>query len=114
MVSSSLILAVFQAAEKNGNCIPVVPFAESARQIVPGGSRVIDRRDYRIVQTPQVFPATIFKQAYEQPYRESFTDDATVVEAVGVQIHLIGGDPDNLKITHPQDLLFAEILMKNR
>ena len=48
--------------------------------------------------------------AFEQPYQEGFTDEATVLEAAGHKVHLIEGEYSNLKITRPQDLIIAESL----
>jgi 2-C-methyl-D-erythritol 4-phosphate cytidylyltransferase len=63
------------------------------------------------MQTPQTFQIEQLKKAYEQEYRLDFTDDASVVERMGYPIHLIEGEPQNIKITYPEDLLFAEQLI---
>jgi 2-C-methyl-D-erythritol 4-phosphate cytidylyltransferase len=60
------------------------------------------------VQTPQVFETGLLKKAYEQAYRSSFTDDATIAEALGAKIHLVEGERINIKITTKEDMLFAE------
>ena len=65
------------------------------------------RDDYRLVQTPQVFDAELLKAAYEQPYAPHFTDDASVVEALGVSVFLTPGNRENIKITTPFDLKIA-------
>jgi 2-C-methyl-D-erythritol 4-phosphate cytidylyltransferase len=64
-------------------------------------SHPVDRNQYRIIQTPQVFKGQLLKKAYNTEFRESFTDDATVVENLGEKIHLIEGETINLKITKP-------------
>jgi 2-C-methyl-D-erythritol 4-phosphate cytidylyltransferase len=64
------------------------------------------------VQTPQCFTADILKKAYKQTYHSAITDDASLVEAMGIQIHLIDGNDGNIKITTPVDLQLAEILMR--
>ena len=69
------------------------------------------RGDYRLVQTPQVFEASLLKDAYAQPYREAFTDDASVVEAAGHEVTLVEGNRENIKITTPFDLAVAEALL---
>ena len=51
--------------------------------------------------------------AYETPYREEFTDDASVAEDSGIQIKLVEGDEKNIKITTPLDLKFADYLCRN-
>ena len=78
-----------------------------------GRERQCDCRqdDYRLVQTPQVFDAELLKAAYEQPYAPHFTDDASVVEALGVSVFLTPGNRENIKITTPFDLKIATALI---
>ena len=68
------------------------------------------RNDYRIVQTPQTFDIQLLKRAYLQPFRESFTDDASVVEALGCQVAMVEGNRENIKITTPFDMKIAEAM----
>jgi len=98
-VSAELITACFNAAEKYGAAIPVTPMIESVREITGAESRPFDRTRLRIVQTPQVFRSTILYEAYQQPYNDRFTDDASVVESSGHKIYLVAGKPENIKIT---------------
>ena len=112
LISTSLIRTTFLAAERLGNCIPVIPLNESVRILSGDTNQSVDRTVYRIVQTPQVFHAAIIKKAYEQQFRERFTDDAIVAESIGETIHLIDGDPANIKITHPYDLTAAESILR--
>jgi 2-C-methyl-D-erythritol 4-phosphate cytidylyltransferase len=51
--------------------------------------------------------------AYAIDYKDQFTDEATVVEAFGLKVNLVEGETGNIKITTPEDLLFADILMEN-
>jgi 2-C-methyl-D-erythritol 4-phosphate cytidylyltransferase len=60
-----------------------------------------------------VFNAVDLKKAYDAPFNDDFTDDASVMEAAGHKIALTKGDVRNIKITHPDDLKIAEILLKN-
>ncbi|HPS46109.1 MAG TPA: 2-C-methyl-D-erythritol 4-phosphate cytidylyltransferase, partial [Bacteroidales bacterium] len=60
----------------------------------------------------QCFKGDLLQEAYKQPYCAEFTDDATVVEKMGIKISLINGNPENFKITTPIDILFAEALLK--
>ena len=112
LVSETLIRSAFMTAESLGNCIPVLPVNESLRRIMEDCSVPVDRSSFRAVQTPQVFFLATIKKAYEQSYQEMFTDDATVAESIGETIHMIPGDPVNLKITHPYDLAVAEYLIE--
>ena len=110
-VSKEVILRCYKVAREQGTAIPVVPVVETLRQVLPeGNSLTVDRNLYRLVQTPQVFRVGILKEAYRQPYLPSFTDDASVVEALGHRIALVDGNRENVKITTPSDLIFAERL----
>ncbi|MFH1296959.1 MAG: 2-C-methyl-D-erythritol 4-phosphate cytidylyltransferase [Bacteroidota bacterium] len=111
LLSQSLINRLFLTAEKEGNAIPVVPVNESIRQVEGSSNKPVDRSLFWLVQTPQVFHTFMIKQAYLQSYQPGFTDDATVLESLGKPIHLVEGDPANLKITYPSDLLMAASLL---
>jgi 2-C-methyl-D-erythritol 4-phosphate cytidylyltransferase len=116
-VAPQVIEDCFTKAGQYGAAIPVVPLTESLRELERGEeerSRPVDRHQYRIVQTPQVFHSEILKKAYRQAYQPEFTDDASVVEASGVAIRTVDGNRENIKITHPFDLLVAETLLSNR
>lgn len=108
-VSLQVIAEAFDAADRLGAVVPVIEVTESLREMIPGGtSRSVPRQQFKVVQTPQVFRTDILKLAYQQPYNEKFTDDASVVESTGYTIGLVPGNPENIKITTPQDLLLAE------
>jgi len=113
-VTAALIEACFEEAERNGAAVPLLPMTDSLRETIGQGlSRPLDRRRFMAVQTPQVFRSEYLVRAYRQDYCETFTDDASVVEALGVGIHSVAGDRRNIKITHPLDLLLAEALLNN-
>ena len=104
-VSSETIRRCYDAAAKGKAVVPVVPVVETIREILPNGKSITRPRDaYRLVQTPQTFPLALLKEAYRQPFREAFTDDASVVEALGKEITMIEGNRENIKITTPSDL----------
>lgn len=111
LVSAALIRKAFEEAERAGNAVPVTPVNESMRFTEGEGNRPVDRSAYHLVQTPQVFRLSEAHAAFRQEYRPGFTDDATVLESSGVRIHLIEGDPSNIKITEPGDLFLAHALM---
>lgn len=114
LVSKETIQRCFEMAARKGNAVPVVPFTESVREVSGVSSKVVSRSKLRIVQTPQVFSSTQIKKAYQQNFSEEFTDDATVLEKAGFQINLVEGNPENLKITIPADLLLASKLLLER
>ncbi|MBR5394769.1 MAG: 2-C-methyl-D-erythritol 4-phosphate cytidylyltransferase [Bacteroidaceae bacterium] len=113
-VSTETIRRCYAAAAEGKAVVPVVPVVETVRQILSDGKSVTKPRDeYRLVQTPQTFPLALLRQAYQQPYIENFTDDASVVEALGKEIVMIEGNRENIKLTTPEDLRFAEFTTMN-
>ncbi|MPM53542.1 2-C-methyl-D-erythritol 4-phosphate cytidylyltransferase [bioreactor metagenome] len=111
LFASDVIRQGFLVAGKSGSAIPVIPISESIREINGALSKAADRNRYRLCQTPQFFQASILLDAYRQSYLQSFTDDASVVEAAGYPIRLIDGNPENIKITTPSDMRFAEAVL---
>lgn len=110
-VSSEVLHRCFTAAVTHHAVLPVVPIVDTVRELTAEGSRTVDRDAYKLVQTPQVFDVTLLKTAYEQPFTPFFTDDASVVEALGRTITLVEGNRENIKITTPFDLKIAEALL---
>jgi len=86
---------------------------DSMRELNGEESRPTDRSAFRLVRTPQAFDIELIKKAYEQAPRSSFTDDATVAEALGAKIHLVEGEKKNIKITTQEDLLIAKAYLQN-
>jgi 2-C-methyl-D-erythritol 4-phosphate cytidylyltransferase len=104
-ISKETIQRCYAAAAGGRAVVPVVPVVETIRQILPDGKSITRPRDeYRLVQTPQTFPLVMLKKAYEQSYSETFTDDASVVEAMGEETLMVEGNRENIKITTPSDL----------
>lgn len=107
-VTEELISRCFDAASKNQcGVIPVVDETNSMRVITATGSSSIDRKQLKIVQTPQVFPSGPLKKAYESKYDPTFTDDASVAEKWGIRILLVEGEQVNIKLTTPFDMEIA-------
>ena len=113
LVSKKTIEQGFRDAVTFGNAIPVIPLNESIRWTEGRKNQPVDRERIRVVQTPQVFDAGLIKRAYGRITGESFTDDASVLEAMGETIHLYEGNRENIKITYPEDLLIAQTLIKS-
>ena len=116
-VSREVIAACYESAFRERATIPVVEVVETLRCLksneTEGDSVTVDRAQYRLVQTPQTFRADVLKAAYRQEYRPFFTDDASVVEAMGVPVSLVPGNRENIKITTPFDLKIAEALLSD-
>jgi 2-C-methyl-D-erythritol 4-phosphate cytidylyltransferase len=112
LVSKETISRCFDAAAKFGAAIPTMDSIESIRFVDANGSKSVDRNAYKMVQTPQVFDAKLLKKAYEQEFSVLFTDDASVVEAMGITVQLVDGNRENIKITTEFDLIVAERLLE--
>jgi 2-C-methyl-D-erythritol 4-phosphate cytidylyltransferase len=108
LVSIDTIARCFDEAEKNGAAIPVIELVDSIRQVTKNGNQSVDRNNFKLVQTPQIFDGELLKKAYQQEYSAFFTDDASVVESLGVTIKLVEGNRNNIKITNEFDLKLAE------
>jgi 2-C-methyl-D-erythritol 4-phosphate cytidylyltransferase len=111
LVSETLIRRAFEAAEAHGSAVPVVPVNESLRKISGEDSFAADRTLFRIVQTPQVFRTELIREAFGKSDCATFTDDASVLETTGFRVFLIDGESRNLKITRPDDLAIAQVLI---
>ena len=111
LVSKEVIEQCYALAEKYGAVIPVTDIHESIRELNAGGSRHVERKNFKHIQTPQVFQSQLLLEAYRQDYSPTFTDDASVVEALGYEIHLTEGNRENIKITDNLDLKIASYLL---
>lgn len=113
LVSRTLIYKCYEHALDHGSAIPSVAVVDSMRLVnTDGTSDPVDRNGLRIIQTPQTFQTNILLPAFETDYHPAFTDEATVIEASGYNVHLVEGERDNLKITTPGDMIIAETLLK--
>ncbi len=107
LVSRSTIENCFNQAVKTGAAVPVLPINETLRMGTMENSQTVDRSIFYSVQTPQVFQTILLKNAYAQCWNSAFTDDASVVEKMGFPVTMVPGNQENIKITHPGDLLLA-------
>lgn len=112
-VSQGVISRCYDLAAEKKAVIPVINVVETVRHLDGVRSTTVNRDDYRLVQTPQVFDAALLKEAYEQPYTPHFTDDASVVEALDVPVFLTTGNRENIKITTLFDLKVATALIES-
>ena len=110
-VSIDTIASCYEEASHSGAVVPVIDVIETVRHLQPSGSVTVPRSEYRLVQTPQVFDAQLLRRAYQQPYTDFFTDDASVVERFGHAVTLVQGNRENIKITTPYDMKIAEVLV---
>ncbi|WP_126974076.1 2-C-methyl-D-erythritol 4-phosphate cytidylyltransferase [Gynurincola endophyticus] len=114
LLTPELIRRCYASAIERGNAIPSIGAVDTIRMSTIDGSVPVDRNKIRIIQTPQTFYSDILKAAFEQEFDERFTDEASVVEKLGVKINLIEGENTNIKITQPIDILIAEKILEER
>ncbi|ACU04777.1 2-C-methyl-D-erythritol 4-phosphate cytidylyltransferase [Pedobacter heparinus] len=114
LVSAALINRSYDVAEEKGNCVAGITPTDSVRKILEEGNESLNRNELALIQTPQTFQVSTLRKAYQVPFRNDFTDDASVVEFAGFKINLIDGERENIKITYPEDLEIATIFIKKR
>lgn len=112
--SVEVIRNCYETARTAKAVIPVIPVVETVRHLEGDSSVTVPRGDYRLVQTPQTFDIQLLKAANRQPYNDSFTDDASVVESYGHAITLVEGNRENIKITTPYDIVVAEAIITSK
>jgi 2-C-methyl-D-erythritol 4-phosphate cytidylyltransferase len=112
VISREIISESFTKALEHGSAVVSVPLKDSIREVTQAGNKALDRVHFQLIQTPQTFRLDWMRQAFAKDYDPSFTDCASVVESQGFPIHLIPGSYENIKITTPEDLRWAEIYLK--
>lgn len=115
LVGPALVGAVATMADRHGAAIPVLAVAETLKRIdgdVVG--QTVDRAGLVVAQTPQGVRRDLLRAAYRRfpaDGPETWTDEASLLEAVGIPVHVVPGDPANLKVTTPEDLLRADAFL---
>ena len=117
LVAPEAVSRVVAAARRSGAAILAVPVRDTIKRVVAG--RVLEtpsRSECYAAQTPQVFRVEMLREALEKAAADGFlaTDDSQLVERLGVSVEVVPGDPRNLKVTDPSDLLVAERWLKDR
>ncbi|MBE7011400.1 MAG: 2-C-methyl-D-erythritol 2,4-cyclodiphosphate synthase [Ruminococcaceae bacterium] len=115
LILSSKIDEAIQFAKENGSAALGIPLSDTAK-VVDENENITgtpDRSTLRLIQTPQIFPHSLLKRAYEQAENDSYTgtDDCSLVEHLGEKPKYIFGDYNNIKITTPEDILKAEAIL---
>jgi len=115
LVTGELCAAVLAGARQHGAVVPVVPVTDTLKQVDEEDRilETVDREPLRAAQTPQGFEATRLRAAHAITERDA-TDDASMIEADGGTVVAIEGDPANLKVTRPVDLVLARALLGAR
>jgi 2-C-methyl-D-erythritol 4-phosphate cytidylyltransferase len=114
-ITSELIESCIRAAASEGAATVGVPVKDTIKEVGPDGRilRSCDRSLLWLTQTPQAFRRDIIENAHRAAVRDGFagTDDASLVERLGISVRMIRGDYGNIKITTPEDLILAEALL---
>ena len=116
-VKSQKIDQIIRACQKDGSTILALPIKETIKRVEKGKViTTLDRSKIWSVQTPQAFPYKVILDAYKKAKKDKFiaTDDSLLVERVGIEVRVIEGDNDNIKITTIQDLEMAEYLVGSK
>jgi 2-C-methyl-D-erythritol 4-phosphate cytidylyltransferase len=113
LLTSELIKRCYENAMEFGTAIPAITCKDSVRLVEVNENKILDRDKIKLIQTPQTFHSKILLPAFNIDYKDQFTDEATVVEAFGLKVHLVEGEQNNIKITTPLDLYFAEKLLED-
>lgn len=116
LVGEDLIIRVIEAAEKFGAAVPAIPIRDTVKR--SDGRWILRTEDRSMLyrtQTPQGFQFEILEEALRTAKEQSLngTDEASLVENMGIQVSLVPGDPKNIKITTPLDLKIIEALLEN-
>lgn len=114
LVSTGLIFQSFKTAEEHGSAITALKPVDSVRKVEGEKTVALNRNDLFLIQTPQTFDVAALKKAYKCDYRNEFTDDASVMDHAGVDLFILEGERENIKITYPSDLEFASLLIQKK
>ncbi|RMF83657.1 MAG: 2-C-methyl-D-erythritol 4-phosphate cytidylyltransferase [Nitrospinota bacterium] len=110
------IAPLLEAAQESGAAILALPERETVKRIAREGYvlETLNRQEIWRVQTPQVFRYALLQEAFRHAFAEHYTatDEATLIERLGVRVRVLPGSPFNIKITTPEDLFVAEALLQ--
>jgi 2-C-methyl-D-erythritol 4-phosphate cytidylyltransferase len=117
-VAREKIIQCWKEAMIHGAAVLAVPVKDTIKAVGSDGCILStpDRRSLWAIQTPQAFRLSLLRQAYEQARRDQFvgTDDSMLVERLGAAVRIVEGDYTNIKITTPEDLVWAECLLREK
>ncbi len=117
-VTPNLVDACLDKAEETGACIPALEISDTVKQVGADGliAQTLDRRILFRAQTPQVFRLDLILSAFAhaQKTRFSGTDEASILEHASIPVYTLTGDPFNIKLTTPRDLVLAQFLLKQK
>jgi 2-C-methyl-D-erythritol 4-phosphate cytidylyltransferase len=113
-IGMETIHELVKEAKEHGAAVPAVPMKDTVKKGLQGFvEETVERSSLWAVQTPQAFRVSLILEAHEQAKAEGYmaTDDASLVEWIGGRVKMVEGDYRNIKLTTPEDLLFAEAIL---
>ncbi len=118
LVQPKLISRCIQAASINGACMLGIPLQDTLKSVDQNQRAVetILRTDMWLAQTPQAFQYKLIREAHEKAQKDGFeaTDDASLLERMGIPVQILAGSKHNLKITTEEDLILADTILSHR
>jgi len=115
-VTKAMIEESIHSAIRYGAVVVAMPVKETIKMAHSDGTvlKTLDRESLWQIQTPQTFQVHLIKEAYHKAAEEGFigTDDASLVERLGVKVHILPGSYTNIKITTTEDLMLAHLFLK--
>jgi 2-C-methyl-D-erythritol 4-phosphate cytidylyltransferase len=116
LVTQAMIEDSIHAAVRYGAVVLAIPVKETVKMANPDGTilKTLDREFLWQIQTPQTFQINVIREAHYRATEDGFvgTDDASLVERMGVKVHILQGSHTNIKITTPEDLVLAHLFLK--
>lgn len=114
-LTAEILSSALWEARRSGNAVVAVPVADTVKRANSEGfvSDAVSRDGLWAMQTPQIFPMHVLQRAYRE-VNQDVTDDASMVEALGIKVKLTPGSATNLKVTTPGDLEVAETILRSR
>lgn len=114
-VDERMIAGSVRLAKRHGAAVVAVPEIDTVKEVSRGAAivRTLDRKNIYRAQTPQVFRRALLEKAYRRAQKNKATDDASLVEALGVAVRICEGSYRNMKITTKVDLHIAQMLLKS-
>ncbi len=114
-VNVTMIENCIEGARQHGACVPAIGVVDTLKRVDDHGKVVatVSRENLYQIQTPQIFRFDLVVKAHEHALRHGFTgtDDASLVEAMGESVYIVPGSPDNIKLTTPEDMARAKLIM---
>lgn len=114
-VTDDMIKGCAEALKRHDGCLCAIKVTDTVKSVEDGSVKsTVDRSKLYLAQTPQGITVKLYKKALEQSNSRDFTDDVSVLESIGADVVTVAGSTTNIKITTPDDIALAELLLKGK